>query len=375
MFSLTEKAENPNTNINKELTVSVSIIVPSLNPDEKLLAVVSGLIKAGFQRIILVDDGSKQKNKHYFNTAVTENRQCVLLRHNKNLGKGRALKTALNYFLNNQNNDIGVITVDGDNQHKIEDVLACAEALEQNPESLVLGCRDFSLPDVPPRNAFGNKVTAWCFKALCGIAVTDTQTGLRGISAAFAYEILDLSGERFEYETNMLMQAKRLDIAILEVPISTVYINDNATSHFNPLRDSFSIYHQILKFLWSGIASVGCDYSLFLLLNRLFAGQILRHRLLIATAGARLCSSVLNYLLNKNYVFGSKTPVKTTMVKYYILCILQMMASYGAVFLFTSVFYVPAAVSKLIADSILFFISFKIQRELIFNKTNKEQSF
>jgi len=262
------------------------------------------------------------------------------------------------------------VTADGDNQHRIEDVLACAAALEEHPDSLVLGCRDFSAPDVPPRNAFGNKATAWCFKKLCGIAVSDTQTGLRGISAAFVHDILDLTGERFEYETNMLLETKRRGIPILEVPISTVYIDDNATSHFNPLRDSISIYRLIFKFLWSGIASAGCDFLLFLLLERLFAWLPLRDQLLIATVGARLCSSAVNYTLNKNYVFGSKAPIKSTMIKYYTLCALQMAASYGGVFLLTSLLKLPAALSKLIVDSILFLISFQIQRELIFNKTN-----
>ena len=108
----------------------VTAIVPSLNPDERLPKVIEGLVGAGFGRIIIVDDGSREDRRHFFDEALEiGGERCVFLRHSRNLGKGRALKTAFNWFLNNQDGDVGVVTLDADGQHTPADVLRCAEAL------------------------------------------------------------------------------------------------------------------------------------------------------------------------------------------------------------------------------------------------------
>lgn len=122
--------------------MNICAIIPSLDPDEKLLEVVSSLKEKGFEHIIVVDDGSL--DKHYFNIISKE---CDVLHHAKNLGKGRAMKTALNYYLNNYSNECsGIVFADSDNQHAIEDIYACAlEILNSN--QFVLGTRDFSLKE------------------------------------------------------------------------------------------------------------------------------------------------------------------------------------------------------------------------------------
>lgn len=353
--------------------MNITAIIPSLNPDEKLLAVVDGLAEAGFAHILLVDDGSKQENKHFFAEAVRRCSRCELLCHSENRGKGKALKTALACFLQHPTGDSGVITVDGDGQHCIDDVLACAAALRANPQSLVLGCRSFTGAGVPARSALGNRLTAWCFRALCGVAVSDTQTGLRAFSAGFARRALAISGERFEFETNMLLETKRLGVPICEVPIKTVYLDGNAGSHFSPLRDSLLIYRQILRFAGSGAASLCCDFMLFLLLEWLLRALPPEQRLLAATAGARLCSSVLNFVLNKRFVFGSEAPFSFVLLRYYALCVVQGAASYGGVFLLAAKLGLPAVVSKIMVDFILFLISFQIQREFIFTPGAKQK--
>ena len=352
--------------------MKVTAIVPSLNPDEKLLQVVDGLTGAGFERIILVDDGSREETRGYFERVAAAHPGCVVLRHNKNLGKGRALKTAFNYFLNHRGDDLGVVTVDGDNQHCAEDVAACAALLEQRPDSLILGCRSFSGPDVPARSAWGNRISVRSFRLLCGVTVSDTQTGLRAIPWRFARDLLDLPGERFEFETNMLLETRRREIPIAEVPIRTIYIEHNATSHFHPLRDSLSIYRLLLRFAWSGIASAVCDFLLFLLLDQLLSAQEAAVRLLAATLGARLVSSAVNFLLNRACVFGGRAPVGQSLVRYYLLCAVQAAASYGGVLLVTAIPGFPTALAKLLVDGVLFLISFHIQREYVFERRRKK---
>ena len=120
----------------------VTIVIPSLEPDEKMLTLISELSKAGFSDIIIVDDGSGPKYNYYFDKAKNTY-HCTILVHGINMGKGRALKTAFNYILVHRPESLGAITVDSDGQHTIEDTLACVTALIDHPDSLIMGCRNF----------------------------------------------------------------------------------------------------------------------------------------------------------------------------------------------------------------------------------------
>lgn len=349
--------------------MNVTAIVPSLNPDEKFLRVVEGLVAAGFESIILVDDGSRADCRVWFDRAM-EHPQCTLLRHGKNLGKGRALKTAFNHFLSLENGHVGVVTLDGDGQHAMPDVVNCAKALEEHPRDLVLGVRVFTGDHVPARSRMGNHITSGVFKILCGIPVSDTQTGLRGISTEYCRYLLDVKGERFEFETNMLLETKRAEVEIREVPIETVYIEENKSSHFRVFRDSVSIYGLILKYLSSSIFSFVVDWGLFTFLIWLLstvAGGWGDVNIYIATAVARIVSSLLNFFLNRTVVFRSRDGLGKTMLRYYILCVIQMLCSAGLVHLL-SLTGCPSAVAKLPVDVLLFCISFRIQRNWVFKK-------
>ena len=194
---------------------NISVVLPSLDPDEKLLAVVDGLLNVGFSHIILVNDGSKPENLHYFETAAAHP-QVQLLHHPVNRGKGAALKTAFEWFLKHRPQGVGLVTVDGDNQHHPEDTLACTLEMIKSGK-VILGCRDFSLSHVPARSRFGNNATCAVFKIFCGMKISDTQTGLRAIPREAVEAFCQVKGDRFEYETNMLLSLKELNIPYGEV--------------------------------------------------------------------------------------------------------------------------------------------------------------
>ncbi len=358
----------------------VSIIVPSLNPDEKLMEVVRGLVEEGFEDIILVNDGSDEAHLEPFKEAESYS-QCTVLVHEVNKGKGRALKTAFQFVRDNRPDHIGVITVDGDNQHQVKDIVACGEKMMELKDHVILGCRDFSGDDVPARSKFGNNTTKTVFKYLCGLNISDTQTGLRAIPYEYLTPFIELKGERFEYETNMLLEFKELLIPYNEVKINTVYIEENATSHFNPLVDSFKIYSVIFKFMLSSISSCVLDLLVFYIALAILNGLLgndntlalgLNANTLAATVIARIISSMFNFTMNKKAVFKSKTPVKSTLVRYYLLCVTQMAVSAGAVALiemFVNVkFELVTTIIKAVVDGILFLISFPIQRKWVFKK-------
>ena len=230
--------------------MKVTVIVPSLDPDEKLIQVVEGLLADGFDDILLINDGSRADHVWPFEKAA-EHPEVTVVTHEVNKGKGRALKTAFAWCIENRPDIDGAVTVDGDNQHKPRDVRRCAEAMIADPGKVWLGVRDFSLDHVPARSRFGNTLTRGIMKMACGVSVTDTQTGLRAVPAKDLPLMLEIPGERYEYETQMLLSLREKGVGIGEVVIETVYIDENESSHFDPLKDSWKIYKIIFRHMFS----------------------------------------------------------------------------------------------------------------------------
>ena len=222
------------------------IVLPSLDPDQKFLAVVDGLIKAGFEKILIVDDGSCDEKQRFF-TDAEKYPQTTVLHHGINKGKGRALKDAFGYVLNEMPEAKGVITIDGDGQHLTEDIVACGEKMLELGDKVVLGSRDFDAPGVPDRNGAGNKFTAKMFGVFFGIKIRDTQTGLRAIPREYLPLFCAIEGERFEYETNMLLVMKKRGIDFFEQPIATVYDPEDYSTHYHPIKDSARVAKIMLK--------------------------------------------------------------------------------------------------------------------------------
>ena len=352
----------------------MSIIIPSLEPDQKVIKLVKEinqyqLHSENKQSVIVINDGSDSTYDPIFDEL--KNLGCIVLKHAINLGKGRALKTAFNYYLNNFPNGLGVVTADADGQHSVEDIFKCWQALENKPEQLILGVRDFSDSAIPLRSRFGNKTTHYVFKALCGINVSDTQTGLRAIPYKYMQKILSMPGERFEYEMNMLIESKTLGTSIHEVPIETIYIEDNRSSHFNPIKDSLRIYALFFKFILSSLASFVVDLGLFTIFFSIFKHTI-SESILLATILARICSSILNFESNRKIVFKSSTRNHKVQIKYFSLVIVQMFASAYLVKSLFSVSSINPSFLKAIVDFLLFILSFQIQQHFIFNNIKVE---
>lgn len=353
--------------MNMEMKWRVPIIIPSYEPDEKLPGLLQKLKERGFRNIVLVDDGSGEKYAHFFEEAE-EKYGCRVLHHAVNQGKGRALKTAFHYCLWEFKEMPGVITADSDGQHSPDCILACAEALLANPNALILGCRCFEGEEVPARSEFGNKCTRLVMKYLTGITVSDTQTGLRGIPRTFMEQLLTVKGERFEFETNMLLETKSRKIAIVEVPIRTIYIEENKTSHFNPIKDSMRIYMIFGKFLFSSLSSSVVDLALFslfcfLLKDRSWGAVTY---ITVATILARILSALYNYSLNLKVVFQSDGAVSTSLPRYALLAVVQMALSALLVSKLYPLFGGAEVLVKIPVDVLLFFLSFIIQREFVY---------
>ncbi|MBR5126135.1 MAG: bifunctional glycosyltransferase family 2/GtrA family protein [Oscillospiraceae bacterium] len=354
----------------------ISVVLPSLDPDEKLIAVVDGLLEYGFSDIILVNDGSKPENLHYFTDLAAQHPEIHLLHHEVNKGKGAALKNAFRWFLENRPDGFGVVTVDGDNQHHPADTRACCEHMLETG-NVVLGCRDFNQSDVPARSSFGNKTTSMIFKIFVGMTISDTQTGLRAFPRKVLEMLVDVYGDRFEYETNMLLAFKTNGIDFDEVKIRTVYIEENKSSHFRVIHDSWRIYKLILahffRYTVSSIISAVVDTGAYSLLTALLNG-LLQGFALTAAAGvtARVISSLLNFFMNKKLVFRTNVSTGKAMIRYYALALPQMAAQV----LLTQGVYALLNISDsanglrtliyAVVMTVLYFLSYMIQQRWVF---------
>ena len=354
---------------------SLAIVLPSLNPDRKFLGVVDGLNEKGFEHIVVVDDGSDEDHGKLFEQAKAAHPGIVVLHHGVNRGKGRALKTAFSYVSENMPDIKGVITIDGDGQHLVDDIVACGERMLKEDGKVVLGCRDFNAPGVPPRSIAGNKTTARLFRICYGIKLSDTQTGLRAIPAEYLMPFCGIEGERFEYETNMLLNMKRMGIGFAEQPITTVYDPEDYSSHYDAVKDSWLIFKVMFRFLISSLGSTLIDLTVFYLMMRFFGAAAGKYAELISTAVARALSSFANFNANNSVVFENKRGYKRALVRYYCLCIPQMLVSAGLVTLINRLLSnsVPiiATLIKFAVDICLFFISYQLQREWVFSQKNK----
>ncbi len=348
------------------------IIIPAYEPEEGLIDFIKELRSQIASDIILVDDGSGEEYKGIFDR-LQEDLGCVVLTHYRNMGKGRALKDAFNFCLNSYEDMKGCITADSDGQHSPKDIERCMNELAAYPDRLILGVRDFSGKDIPGKSKFGNKTTIAVVKLFCGMKISDTQTGLRAIPRAFMEEILTTAGERFDYEMNMLIDSKYL-CPIKEVPIETIYESkSNHRTHFDPIRDSIRIYKifgkMFLHFTISSLSSCLVDLALFSVFCRMFRETVPVYYVTIATVLARVISSAYNYLVNYKLVFHSNDGYVKTGAKYFTLAAIQMAVSAGLVTLLNVIIpFVPETGIKVVVDLCLFFISYQVQRELIFKK-------
>ena len=211
----------------------IAILIPAYQPDAKLLGLLDAL-RAEFPHIVVVDDGSTEGQQVF--DSLRDKVEALLV-HSANRGKGAALKTGLAWIRAHLPEIAGVVTADADGQHRPEDIRRVAEATATRKGGIVLGVRTFEGP-IPFRSWWGNGWTRVLFRLLTGLAIRDTQSGLRGIPADMLDRMLALRGDRYEYETRMLVDARRHAQQPLQIPIKTVYHEGNRSSHYRPLRDT-----------------------------------------------------------------------------------------------------------------------------------------
>lgn len=341
------------------------ILIPAYKPEESFVRFTTELIQRG-HTVVAVDDGGGSAFAEIF-ARVSELDNVTVLHHEVNRGKGAALRTGFEYINNNMPDVMGVVTADCDGQHKIDDIERIIVKMEENEGKLILGGR-FTESDVkiPIKSQIGNTLTRWVFFIATGLKIRDTQTGLRGIPKKLLPEMLKIKGDRYEYEMNMLLYLRDWDCGFVEMPIETIYENNNAGSHYNPLKDSLRILGQILKFSLTSFLSFLVDYILFLLLNHIILDEFLIAGFSLSYILARVVSASLNYVLNRHFVF--KKGGKASIPKYAALAVIIMLVGSLVTGLLQNHLGWPAIICKICIDVPLYFVNYKFQRDWVFKK-------
>lgn len=354
--------------------MKVAMIVPAYKPTADMIPMLEKFSRETDFVPVVVDDGSGEAFSSIFDK-VPEG--TTLLRHEVNKGKGAALKTAMRHILNNMPECALAVTADADGQHRFADILNVAKKAQENHGALVLGSRAFD-GKIPLRSRVGNSITRQVFAAASGTPVRDTQTGLRAFDREAMQKFIDIPGERYEYEINMLLYAAQNGIRILEETIETVYIDDNSSSHFNPLRDSLKIYMCIFKYIASSLIGFAVDFVLLLIFSKILSGVNLPFfgaegdfALLISVVFARIVSAIVNFTLNKTMVFNSKGNWKKELGKYAVLAIGVLVANYLLLNLLNLRLGWSLPIAKLLVEVVLFCANFFIQGRFVYNRKAK----
>ena len=336
------------------------VLIPAYEPAPELAVLVAGLREAApGTEVLVVDDGSGPGFAGVF--ASVRDAGARVIAHPTNRGKGAALKTGFAEIaeIAERSPGVGVVTADADGQHTVGDILAVANAVDAHPGALILGVRGFRA-SVPARSRVGNAAARALFHLATGQRISDTQTGLRGLSADLLAWALSVPGAGFEYEQRMLLRVAPDGVEVREVPIETIYLSGNESSHFRPVRDSFRVLAPVVLFAASSLAAFVVDTVALLMLNALTGW------LIGSIVMARLLSASVNFVVNRRVVFRSRETRAPAQVMRYAVLASALLASNIAWMSFLTDAGLALLPAKAITEGVLFILSYGVQCSLVF---------
>lgn len=335
------------------------VLIPAYEPDLKMIGLIERLrADAPDVDVVIVDDGSGPDYAALF--AQARAMGCTVVGHPVNKGKGYALKAGFR-LIEERFPGRSVVCADCDGQHLLDDIVNVGRAAAATDDTMVLGARHFT-GKVPVKSRIGNAITRVLFARSTGHRLIDTQTGLRAYPAAMLPWLRRVSGDRFEYELEVLLRAERDGMRIREVPIDTVYLDGNASSHFRPLVDSVRVYRPLAAFSLSSLVAFGVDLGAVLGLHAATGN------LLASVIGARLVSATINFTTNRRLVFagGRHRSLRSGAARYASLVGVVLTANYALMHLLHERIGLGLLGAKLLTEASLFVASYQAQKRVVF---------
>lgn len=355
------------------------ILIPAYKPDQSLVRLARALrAQDPDAEILVIDDGSGSTYAPIFTELRIDG--VTVQTHPANKGKGAALRTGIAWAKANRPGEV-IVTADADGQHLPRDIFRVGVRTETaaaaGQRSIILGVRTKPDPNageegtkVPLRSKIGNSATVGFFALATGARVADTQTGLRGFTPQILDWLLQIPGDKYEYEFSMLLRATRADVELVQVPIVKVYEPGNPTSHFRPLQDSARIYAPLLLFLASSFLTgfLVDAIALFVLVG-------MGAPLLAAVVGARVISALTNFTVNRMLMHdgGARPSASSSLVRYTVLAV-GILAANAALMETLTGLGVSLLVAKILTELILIPVSFAVQRRWVFLPTQRQEN-
>lgn len=341
------------------------MLIPAYQPDARLPRLILELHRADpSTKIVVVDDGSGQKFSDIFEASATAGAHVISYEHNR--GKGYALREGFTWIRDVAGDSPEcVVTADADGQHTLNDIFRVGRRCTDTGKS-VLGVREF-VGHVPARSRIGNTATSALFWLATGWKLKDTQTGLRAFPVALLPALLEVQGDRYEYELRVLLHLAKFRHPVTQIPIETIYEAGNPTSHFHPLQDSARIWAPLLKFAASsGVATI-IDYVLVLVLNALTGA------LFFPVIAARLVSASVNFAMNRRVFEATGVPLRRSALRYAALAVAVIAGSYTILAVLTGI-GMPLWIAKIIADTTMYLVSYSAQSRYVFAPAQEQSA-
>ena len=340
----------------------IILLVPAYNPSQAMVSLIEELHR-DFKTIIVVDDGSLESSRPYFKMISDK---AIVLRHERNMGKGASLKTGFRHILRHYLDAYGVVTVGADGQNDSRDVLRCCQEFMEDRTTTVYGCRDFlNDEDISSDSKLSNEITCHITRLYKGIDISDTLTTLRVFPIEILDQLVTVDGHRFDYDVNVVFRLIELGVSIKEVLVDVKPVNTKGTFSLNGILDTVKLYLVFLKFCMSSICCYVLDIVLFTLFKYILVEISVGFYIIEATILARVISGTTNYCINR-LVFKTKNEVKSSGRRFLILWICQMCLSAFFVSAISALSPYSLVVIKMIVDFFLFLASYQIQRKWVF---------
>lgn len=222
----------------------VIIVIPAYNPLQFIVQFIEKLVVLQPKRIVIVNDGSNPRYISIFKK-LAQFQEVHIISYEHNMGKGYAIKSALQYIVTSEKNYSGILTVGADNQHKIEDIEKIIETKDLFSDGLIIGVRQFRHNDLPIKNFLGNRAASILFELLFRKRLLDIQSGLRYIPKEAVVWVRKVPGQRFNFDTNMLIEAIHRKIPIYEVPIGDAKMSKNSFMYYDEILSAKLMLKQI----------------------------------------------------------------------------------------------------------------------------------